>query len=70
MTFACRVLVVLGVLLVGCAAPGSLSAPEAGLKPGQRAPEFQVTSLDGAPVTSAQLLGEGKPFVLYFFATW
>lgn len=48
--------------------PGSAPA-EVGLSPGQRAPDFQVTTLDGQPLTNAQASG-GKPYVLYFFATW
>lgn len=37
---------------------------------GQRAPAFSVVTLDGKPLRSAELLGEGKPLILYFFATW
>ena len=37
---------------------------------GQPAPEFSVTTLDGQPLTSADLLAQEKPFILYFFATW
>jgi hypothetical protein len=37
---------------------------------GQPAPEFTVTTLDGLSLTSADLLAQEKPFILYFFATW
>ena len=39
-----------------------------GNKVGNRAPDFQVTTVDGVPVTPADL--KGKPYILYFFATW
>ena len=70
------------LLLAACASPAPLAgvpgsqepgpgqAVELGLRPGARAPDFQVTALDGQPLTKEQLLGEGKPLVLYFFATW
>ena len=41
-----------------------------GLQVGQRAPAFTVTTLDGKPLASADLLAQDKPFILYFFATW
>ena len=41
-----------------------------GLQVGQRAPAFTVTTLDGKPLGSADLLAQDKPFILYFFATW
>lgn len=37
---------------------------------GQPAPEFAVTTLDGLLLTSADLLAQEKPFILYFFASW
>lgn len=81
MTATVRVLVCLMAMLAACASPTPAQAPdtpfgprttppaEAGVRPGQRAPDFQVTSLDGQPLTAAQV-GGGKPYVLYFFATW
>ena len=41
-----------------------------GLQPGQHAPPFVVTTLDGQPLASGDLTARGRPFVLYFFATW
>ena len=35
---------------------------------GDRAPDFRVTTVDGQSVDLASL--KGKPFILYFFATW
>jgi thiol-disulfide isomerase/thioredoxin len=46
------------------------SGPLAGFQLEQRAPDFVVTGLGGEPITGADLLAQGKPFVLYFFATW
>ena len=39
-----------------------------GNKVGNRAPDFRVTTFDGVTVTPANL--KGKPYILYFFATW
>lgn len=54
------------------AAPAPAQEPSApvGLQVGQRAPAFTVTTLDGKPLSSAELLVQDKPFILYFFATW
>ena len=35
---------------------------------GDQAPDFRVTTTDGRTVTPAEL--HGKPYILYFFATW
>ena len=50
--------------------PTATPEPEVavGNKVGNRAPDFQVTTVDGVTVTPAEL--EGKPYILYFFATW
>ena len=50
--------------------PTATPEPEVavGNKVGNRAPDFQVTTVDGVTVTPADL--EGKPYILYFFATW
>ena len=39
-----------------------------GTRVGDRAPDFQVTTVDGQSVSLADL--KGKPFILYFFASW
>jgi hypothetical protein len=49
--------------------PNRAASAETGTSPGQRAPDFQVTSLDGQSLTNSQVSG-GKPYVLYYFATW
>ena len=46
------------------------SNPSVGLQVGQRAPTFTVKGLDDKPLTSADLLAQDKPFILFFFATW
>ncbi len=37
---------------------------------GQLAPGFEVKTLDGLILTSADLLAQQKPYILYFFASW
>lgn len=67
---------VLTALAPGEAVQATTQAPEtASLRGvasqvGQLAPEFTVTTLDGLSLTSADLLAQEKPFILYFFATW
>ena len=56
-------------------APAVDTAPEArtvnvGYEVGMRVPEFEMSLLDGAKVTSAALTEEGKPVFLYFHATF
>ena len=60
----------------GQAAQASVPTPEAASvrgvasQVGQVAPEFTVTTLDGLPLTSTDLLAQEKPYILYFFASW
>ena len=37
---------------------------------GERAPDFEVTFLDGNSVSREELAAEGRPAFLYFMATW
>ena len=69
----------LGSSLVACArgpaqpaasAASTEASPPVGLQAGQRAPDVAVTTLDGARLTSADLVAQDKPYILYFFATW
>jgi hypothetical protein len=39
-------------------------------KVGRLAPGFQVATLDGLVLTSADLIAQQKPYILYFFASW
>ena len=55
--------------------PTPTATPEAppaqipvGYRIGQRAPDFAVTTVDGEEVTLAHF--QGRPVLLYFFATW
>jgi thiol-disulfide isomerase/thioredoxin len=50
-------------------APGGLT-PATGARVGERAPEFAINLADGSTVTSAELMAQGRPTFLYFFATW
>ena len=45
-------------------------ARQVGSQVGQQAPPFALETLDGNRLTSADLVAEGKPFVVYSFATW
>jgi cytochrome oxidase Cu insertion factor (SCO1/SenC/PrrC family) len=46
------------------------SAQQIGADVGNVAPDFTLTLADGNTVNQAALLAEGKPLLLYFFATW
>ena len=46
------------------------SVPPVGWRVGERAPDFELTTLSGSSVSLSQLRASGKPFILYFFATW
>ena len=72
-----------GVVLAACspnqaasrpAANAGAAAPKAGaatgVQVGQRVPTFNLTMLDGKPLSSADLQAQEKPYILYFFATW
>ena len=57
------------------ASPGSASESRSsnvkiGTKVGERLPEFSMRLTDGRLLTSEDLVTEGKPVFLYFFATW
>ncbi|MCZ6535914.1 MAG: redoxin domain-containing protein [Chloroflexi bacterium] len=41
---------------------------EVGYKVGQRAPDFLVTAVNGQEFSLASF--QGRPVILYFFATW
>jgi hypothetical protein len=51
-------------------APDATSVRGVASQVGQSAPEFSVTTLDGLSLTSADLLAQEKPYILYFFASW
>ena len=54
--------------------PLSVIEPAPGVKIGsaigERAPDFEVTFLDGTSVSREELAAEGRPAFLYFMATW
>ncbi len=52
------------------AAVAEVEAVEVGYEVGQSAPEFGMTLLDGSRVTTASIVDEGKPVLLYFHATY
>jgi cytochrome c biogenesis protein CcmG/thiol:disulfide interchange protein DsbE len=60
------------VLLPALALLGSRVGKDATIVPsvlvGKRAPEFNLRTIDGEPVSSAQLAG--KPYVVNFWASW
>lgn len=55
-------------LLAASAAPGPATATTAAVKIGERAPDFELTLIDGSKVRSADL--RGQVVVLNFWATW
>lgn len=46
-----------------------LGDPEVGHQVGNLVPDFTLALADGSTVTAAQLIGEGRPAFLFFFAT-
>ncbi|MSQ14115.1 MAG: hypothetical protein EXR47_08325 [Dehalococcoidia bacterium] len=48
-------------------APAASSVP-VGTKVGQRVPAFTVITLDGVRLANVDF--QGKPYLLFFFATW
>lgn len=65
---------VIALTVVACsgevAAPTEGSTQQVGVDVGSVAPDFTLTLADGSTVDQAALLVEGKPVLLYFFATW
>ena len=55
-------------LLAASAAPGPATATTAAVKIGERAPDFELTLIDGSKVRSVDL--RGQVVVLDFWATW
>nr|WP_277983540.1 TlpA disulfide reductase family protein [Sphingomonas faeni] len=55
-------------MLAASAAPVPASATTAAVKIGERAPDFELTLIDGSKVRSADL--RGQVVVLNFWATW
>ena len=50
--------------------PSTPPSIQLGASVGKRAPDFTLALSDGRTVNLAALRGEGKPVVLFFFATW
>lgn len=63
---ATAALLLVGMLAAGCAGPGSAVA--VGIGEGNRAPDFQLQSLDGQDVSLDDY--RGKVVLLNFWATW
>jgi cytochrome c biogenesis protein CcmG/thiol:disulfide interchange protein DsbE len=64
-----RILAWVGLLtLLGIVGIGLIRAQEGPVGPGQRAPDFVLTTFDGEVISSADL--EGKVVVLNFWASW
>jgi cytochrome oxidase Cu insertion factor (SCO1/SenC/PrrC family) len=51
-------------------AAGAVDSSQVGIEVGQRAPAFSVMGLDGRQVSDVDLRAQGKPYILYFYATW
>lgn len=64
-----RALSVAAIALTFVTASRTVSAQEAGLPLGSKAPSAAVESLDGKPMDMAQFVGK-KPLVVEFWATW
>ena len=46
------------------------TTPPVGTAVGQRTPDVALTTLDGGALTTEALVAQGRPFLLFFFATW
>ena len=54
----------------GLALESRSSNVKVGTKVGERVPEFTMRLTDGSTVALNDLVTEGKPVFIYFFATW
>ena len=70
-------IVISASILVGLACSGQSQQPQEssestkiGTNVGERVPEFIMRLTDRSTASSADLVTEGKPVFLYFFATW
>jgi thiol-disulfide isomerase/thioredoxin len=61
--------ILIAILLTLVLGAGSLSAQEAGIAVGSKAPAVTIPDLDGKPVDLGQYIGR-KPLFLEFWATW
>lgn len=69
------ILLIAALFLLGCTSsiPEDTQSPSTnieGLDVGNLPPDFKITSIDGKPVHLRSLGENGKPVVVYFFATW
>jgi len=55
-------------VIAGRPAPGG--TPSIGLRPGELAPEFALTTIDGKLISGADFRAQKRPYILFFFATW
>jgi thiol-disulfide isomerase/thioredoxin len=62
-------MVAIAIFLTVVLGPGALSAQEAGIAVGSKAPAVTIPDLDGKPVDLGQYIGR-KPLFLEFWATW
>ena len=53
-------LLLLCLFLAACVGPGNII--------GNKVPDFTLYKVDGTTVTNADM--QGKPYILYFFASW
>lgn len=63
-----RGIITCAMLMAASVAPGPATATAAAVKIGERAPDFELTLIDGSKVRSADL--RGQVVVLNFWATW
>ena len=57
-------------VISGLASESRTSNVKIGTKVGERLPAFSMRLTDRSTLTSEDLVTEGKPVFLYFFATW
>lgn len=66
---AIAILTTLTLLLASCAGKGDSERSQSASDL-DRAPDFEVTTIDGEVISLEQSLADGKPVIIYFTASW
>jgi len=69
-TVSVTLLFLLSIFVLSSCAQNRDSETSQGEITGERAPEFEVTTIDGETISLNRSLEEGKPLVVYFTASW
>jgi peroxiredoxin len=61
---------ILSLSLIACTGNQSESDQQSDASAGEKAPDFEVTTIDGETISLSQSLDNDKPLVVYFTASW